>query len=1270
MLRARTAVLMIVAASGCSGSCQNPLTPLPAPLPQSQIVEGGVQVRITPTGLVTVTHALESILNQTLLGNGVCIPGVVKYDPGTLFPYIDACYQKNACDGGQMGCRLDLTLDSASLAAADGDTLRADVVFDASSSVPVHAYYSLFDVGSCTFDASIKGGHLIVDVDIGVDGASGNITLGLGAIDTVNLDNLDLSSPDCGVLADILSAVVDVANFLFNAPLIGNLVKGLVAGPLNTFIQGFLPRPLGLEGVLDVGALLSSLVPGVSGKIEVHGVPGGYAGLPAGGISLGVNVGLNADRDPTTRGPTDSSQPALCVPQWSAPDLSAPPASLPRTARGTFALAPVAEFQGSPDPAADVAVGVSQTVLDLAGHHIVSSGALCLSLGSSLTPQLNLGTVGILVPSLAQLGKGMEPIQLVLRPTAPITFDIGDGTTTSPFLTAHLQNLEIDFYPLLFERYTRAFTVGASLDVGINLTFMLDKNNQAVIVPALVGLDASKIHVTVSNTDLLRESPTQLQTVFPTLINLVLPLLSSALPDFPVPSFSGFMIGDLKLAHVTSAQDDFLAVTGSLAMAAGKPRPAARATTEARVVRTSAPPLADLRAGVLPEVELELGGTAPDGAPLEWQWNLDGGMWRPFADSPRLVISDPALALEGRHGIQVRARAVGRYDTTDVDGVEVDVVIDSIPPRILGDAPRRDGDAIVVEAHDLVSADAELGYALGRVDADTPATPWAASAGRLALTDVANLADAAGRVKLFVRDQAGNVATAILDTRHIVALEPIAPAAGCAVGGGGPGGALLVVVALLVARRRRALLALLLASCSANKVAEAPSGCTTDVECATKCSAGQLATCGTGGMCACADELPIGLIGTYASMAVTSTGTVYVSAYNATYGDLMVAQTTATGRIPATAWEFVDGVPSGPVAVKGSKVRGGVSEPGDDVGWYTSIAVTPAGEPVVSYYDATHASLRFAQKSGGTWHSYTVDSGVPMAKDLGKYTAITVDGSGRPGIGYLALIKDGAAAHSEVRFAQAARALPAGPGDWSQVLVESKAIPMEAADQAMLDDLPDACGLFVAATRTLGGVPMLAYYDRPAKALKLAPGDGNGFSAPIVIEAGAAGVDAGWYPSLAVSPDGTVHIAYIDRALIQSKLMTVDWPDGTPVVVDDGYRTDGTTAGGLPDPVYHQVGDNSAIVNNGHVSAIVYQDATSQDLLLATPGSQGWTRTTIAGGEMPYKGAYGFYAAAGMTSNEKLWTASYVIDQAAKDQWVEVFATQLQPAPAVTVPGG
>jgi hypothetical protein len=151
----------------------------------------------------------------------------------------------------------------------------------------------------------------------------------------------------------------------------------------------------------------------------------------------------------------------------------------------------------------------------------------------------------------------------------------------------------------------------------------------------------------------------------------------------------------------------------------------------------------------------------------------------------------------------------------------------------------------------------------------------------------------------------------------------------------------------------------------------------------------------------------------------------------------------------------------------------------------------------------------------------------------------------------------------------------------------------------------------------------------------------------------------GWYPSLAVSPDGVVHIAYVDAA--HQNLLATTYPGGTPVVVDDGYRIDGTTGGGEPLPVFHHVGDNSAIVDSGTITAIVYQDATTQDLLIATPGAPGqpWTHTKVAGSDMPYKGAYGFYAAAAL-AGQNLVMSSFALNQMTSEEWVEVFRLKMQ----------
>src|SRR5262245_24373073 len=121
----------------------------------------------------------------------------------------------------------------------------------------------------------------------------------------------------------------------------------------------------------------------------------------------------------------------------------------------------------------------------------------------------------------------------VLRPQQPLDFSIGDGTEASPHLTVHIRELAVDFYAFLFERYTRGFTVTLDMDVGLNLDFSTDASGGTVIAPTLVGLDSSSIGVEVANSDLLPEDPAQLEAVFPTLFDLVLPLIASGLPDFP-----------------------------------------------------------------------------------------------------------------------------------------------------------------------------------------------------------------------------------------------------------------------------------------------------------------------------------------------------------------------------------------------------------------------------------------------------------------------------------------------------------------------------------------------------------------------------------------------------------------------------------------------------------------------------------------------------------------------------------------------------------------
>lgn len=199
--------------------------------------------------------------------------------------------------------------------------------------------------------------------------------------------------------------------------------------------------------------------------------------------------------------------------------------------------------------------------------------------------------------------------------------------------------------------------------------------------------------------------------------------------------------------------------------------------------------------------------------------------------------------------------------------------------------------------------------------------------------------------------------------------------------------------------------------------------------------------------CECA-ELPTLLstdLGRYAS-STTVDGKIATSMYDGQYGDLVVQFRDATGVVTKT--EYVDGIPSDGTVIGGpSGARGGVAEPGDDVGLYTSIAALSDGTLVVSYFDQTNKDLKFATRTPGdegTWSVHTVES----TGEVGLYTSISIDPTGKPAIAYFQ--RAGATGGTScpaaagvtqdlitgVKLARAKVDRPGNPSDWSVQFVE------------------------------------------------------------------------------------------------------------------------------------------------------------------------------------------------------------------------------------------
>jgi len=1291
---------------GC-GACGSTAELPNGKLPTDQTIEGGAQVRVTEQGFKKLTAIMPGLLNQSLSGGFCAIPGGSSGVSIFGFDLISAryCQSTGGACGASKGCTLNTSINPGGLSTSVvGNNLRINISTSVDAYIPLEFRFLGATVDSCNMHITSNNLSGNIDVAFGIKPGNGELDIKLAS---VNSFNLNLNWSNCGIIDDIGQLITDFIDFIPDS------LISFLTPLIDPLIQNFIPSPLGIAGMMDIGKMLEGISPGTEGFMEARIVPGGYVNLANKGMSLGIITGLNSDEDPRPESRTAAldSEPALCVPPMAAPTYSLPTVSRSALGGSTFQMIPAGQFSGAQDPAADIAMGISETTLDLLGHHLVTPGGMGLGVGTNYIKQLNVGTVGILVPSLAELqsDEGNDPLLLVTRPQKAVDFTIGDHTATSPDLTMHLRNIEVDFYAFLFERYTRAFTMDLTMNVGLNVNFEQTGTAPAVMKLELVGISSSEVTVKILNSEFVRETAQHLEGVLPSVFDLVTPLLGN-LPDIQLPTFAGFTLNAPSITKVVTSQDEFLAIYATLGASnqmrilGGRDKFAADAidmmdsylpvaqapsTGKAHLMSVDTPDASIIRdeliskSGALPSVAFDVDRYDSKGRELEWSWNLNGGMWRPYSGASPLVISDRAFAWQGRYEIGLKSRVKGDIRTVS-EVTREKVVIDSVGPQIFAEKSKWDGSQLEVPVWDVVyGKDVEVAW--GYVGADAPATKWVAARGAsLARESAAMLAEGHdGEIAMFARDEQGNQTVAIVAPFH-----GQAGSSGCACQtGGAPGSGSLVLFGLVglgVMRRRRRSeflrrlmglakirtvrsLAMFVGIVGVSSLVPACScgnnqgkSCETAADCGPDfCGEGEIPFC-IDNTCVCSDDIPAGRIGLYSDVGAGG-GTIWVSAYASTRGDLVVAQAQG-GRIPTESWEWVDGVPDGPIVVPDSKIRHGIDEPGTDVGMYSSIAVTKDGTPMVSYFDRHTASLKFAARVHGGGQIHTVAQGTSQIDPgsggslVGMYTSLTLRGDdGRPGIAYLAHVKDAQGERAVVRYSSSQSQFPTGPADWQTWDVDTGTIP---EDPDEIYPLPGGLGLFIDSARNpMNQAPVVVYYDRANGDLKISRFDTNSgkFGTAVVLD-GSNGVDAGWSPTVSVDQNGVAHVAYVGATGDDLKYVT-DAPSAKQETIDDGYRIVGTTVDGLPKPEFHFVGDDATIVlPAGGQPMVTYQDATSHELLIAARKSDGtWPRERVAGGADPWTGGYGFFASSVIEAGNVIMS-SWVIDQPNDDNWVEVFS--------------
>jgi len=1176
-LRTVIAALALSASFACAGKGCSCVTPIKGGFPVGDRHEGALQVR--------AGKALFDYLGQngTKLITGL-LPG------GSTFNVPPSCGGSNqiCCAMPAPMCRINLDFKTLAVTPQAGSAparlhLNTTLILKTMDNLPVdvsgiHCVVSL--------DTTRAGSPIMTvdsDITFPVDKTTDNTELQLANTSVTGIDDGDLNINEPGsdftctiatFIPGVKSFVVStlesqVASQIDKAASSATCMKCMDKTDCNSFATDCKSgtcvkadgktcvQEIGIDGRMDVGKSLASFSPSTKAGIDVMAVLGGWAVADT-GLSLGMLGGGLSDPH------------SDCVPMTTKPSPAAVPASK------TFSLDALPDG----DTPFHLGIGVHKSFLDQVGWAAFDGGAICLDIGTPQVALLTAKTIGVVIPSLSDLTHGDAPMFLVMRPHAPPTFTLGKGTFVTDMngmkkiddalLHVHVPDFHIDFYAWIDERYVRIMTLNADLNIPISL----EVDAMGKITPLLGDFAKAFTNVTVTNSELLAESPADLAKTFPTLLGLAGGQLAGVLKPISLPAVMGL---NIKPTAITSTDDDsngnaqFLSIFANLSATAAQ---SLSLHTHARLVDVQLPTRSefavDKRTGAQPTVYVDVDGRGVMGA-HEFSWQLDGAGWSPFTETSTLVVQHPLLWLPGQHTLEVRGRAVGLPDTVALAPETISVPID--PPSFHGRTTN----------------------------------------------------------------------------------PPPSGGCGCDVGGAGddtswPGIVVTLAVGYWLFRRRRFALPWLLLL----------GGCNSGL--------------GKGDY-----EAPFDEIGRY-SDAIAQNGTLHISAYDDSVGDLVYAKVTDPS-LPV-GWQVVDGIdPNATVDTPGG-YRRGISDPGPDVGYYTSIALTADGRPRIAYFDLTDNAVKLAI-GPHPWKTVTVDSSSQKGVKVGLYTAISLDASNVPSIAYLATgISDGAGGfRSELRLATANSSSP-GDGEFTITVVDKQRVScagrcgggqaciqaamvngmpngdpsqssctattttctaMCAATEACITgtctkflaapkalDLVEGIGLFTRALHVNGNLA-LVYYDRQQGDLKLAVQSGGAFGVSFV-DGNDPSTDVGQNLAATVDDSSTIHIAYQDAIHDRLLYKTVQGttPTMTPEVIDDGRRDDGP----------HPVGAGAAIVATGGAPRVVYQDQKVSDLLIASRSGSTWSHQSLSTG----LAGYGFYPRLAV-DGAKVWLTQFVYDR-------------------------
>jgi len=567
----------------------------------------------------------------------------------------------------------------------------------------------------------------------------------------------------CGAVDFFSDIILTIGGALESVlqPILGPIMEQAIVGALED-VDG---APLSASGRLDIAAFAPGILPEGALDLGFAIAPTGNAfdvNNPAGG-ALGIDIILKSgfEAAPPLDTSDGSAVPHPCIRPIEGLEFGDlyggrteffVPQNIVTPLTGTFN----AETY-------HLGASVSKATINQTFFALYNTGALCIEISSDaingLTGggfQLSAATLDLLTQGkLKQYADANAPAIVTLNPAQPPVVSYGAGTVDEGHIIITWPDVEVGFYVLMFERFSRVFAVSA--DISLEVAVFNEPGTETLRIAVVDGPNVGNFRENfnellpgVSFTEVLESL---VGVAFDAALGDGLEFnydIGSTLSDLlGIPVFIDFQGIETAPADQREVLNVYLAMTST----PPQPRTAGgaglRLADDQGLLRVpDAEDFGTTTRAVIPTGELHL--NVDDAEGREFFARVDFGAWRGplVARNGVLVVRDGKLRLTGEHEVTVRSRFADDPNSLEPadEAPSFTVHVDGMAPQV---RLERRGDFVVALGSDDATLEGDLEYAW---QLDDGAVGDFAALDRLALADVD-----ARRVRVVARDRAGNV---------------------------------------------------------------------------------------------------------------------------------------------------------------------------------------------------------------------------------------------------------------------------------------------------------------------------------------------------------------------------------------------------------------------------------------------------------------------------------------------------------------------------------